>query len=100
MDESIRDCRSIVNLASRPASHRHMRLRRDHARNRWVILGPERILTPNETAVSVLRLCNGERTIAEIAELLAETYDAEPSAVVSDIMPMMQGLADAGVFRS
>jgi pyrroloquinoline quinone biosynthesis protein D len=65
-----------------------------------VILGPERILTPNETAVSVLRLCNGERTIAEIAELLAETYDAEPSAVVSDIMPMMQGLADAGVFRS
>jgi pyrroloquinoline quinone biosynthesis protein D len=65
-----------------------------------VILGPERILTPNETAVSVLQLCNGERTIAEIAELLAETYDAEPSAVASDIMPMMQGLADAGVFRS
>jgi pyrroloquinoline quinone biosynthesis protein D len=65
-----------------------------------VILGPERILTPNVTAVSVLQLCNGERTIAEIAELLAETYDAEPSDLVADILSMMQGLADAGVFRS
>jgi pyrroloquinoline quinone biosynthesis protein D len=77
-----------------------MRLHRDHARGRWVILGPERILTPNETAVSVLQLCNGERTIAEIAELLAKTYDAEAADLVSDILPMMQGLADAGVFRS
>jgi pyrroloquinoline quinone biosynthesis protein D len=77
-----------------------MRLHRDHARDRWVILGPERILTPNETAVSVLQLCNGERSIAEIAELLAEAYDAEPSDLASDILPMMQGLSDAGVFRS
>jgi pyrroloquinoline quinone biosynthesis protein D len=100
MDELDRDSRPKIDLASRPALRPHMRLHRDQARDRWVILGPERILTPNETAVSVLQLCNGKRTIAEIAELLAETYDAEPSDLASDIVPMMQGLAKAGVFRS
>ena len=78
----------------------HLKLRRDHVRDRWVILGPERILTPNDTAVSALQLCNGERTVAMIAEVLASTYDAQPSAVTSDVLVMLQGLADSGVIRS
>lgn len=96
MDERIQQ---IIHLASRPSLRPHMKFRRDPVRDRWVILGPERILTPNEQAVDVLQLCNGQRTVAEIAELLAETYDAEQGAIASDIMPLLQDLADTGVIR-
>ncbi len=99
MNEQIQHARQIIHLASRPSLRPHMKFRHDPVRDRWVILGPERILTPNEQAVDVLKLCDGERTVAEIAELLAETYDAEQGAIASDIIPLLQDLADTGVIR-
>jgi len=77
-----------------------MSLRHDPARGRWVILGPERILTPNEQAAEVLRLCDGSRTVAEIATTLAGSYDAAPEAIEADIIRLLQDLADSGVVRT
>ena len=99
MNEQIQHTRQIIHLASRPSLRPHMKFRHDPVRDRWVILGPERILTPNEQAVDVLKLCDGDRTVAEIVELLAETYDAEQDAIASDIIPLLQDLADTGVIR-
>jgi pyrroloquinoline quinone biosynthesis protein D len=99
MNEQIQHRRQIIHLASRPSLRPHMKFRHDPVRDRWVILGPERILTPNEQAVDVLKLCDGERTVAEIADLLAGMYDAEQGAIASDIIPLLQDLADTGVIR-
>ncbi len=99
MDEYIQGDAPAMSLSSHPALQPHLKLRRDTVRDRWVILAPERILTPNEQAAETLLLCDGKRTVAEIAGKLAETYDADPDAIASDILGLLQGLADAGVVR-
>jgi pyrroloquinoline quinone biosynthesis protein D len=88
-----------IGLASRPALGRHMKLRRDSVRDRWVILAPERILTPNEEAADILLLCDGKRTVAEIAEALAQEYDAGAGDIAADVLALLRDLAAGGVIR-
>jgi pyrroloquinoline quinone biosynthesis protein D len=47
--------------------------------------------------VAVLKLCDGSRTVEEIAEALARTYDAPKERILADIVSMLQELADKGV---
>ncbi len=88
--------RMVVSEASRPVLPRHAKLRFDEARQRWVILVPERVLAPDETAVEILQLCDGERTVAQIVDLLATKYAAERSAIAGDVVTMLGDLADKG----
>jgi pyrroloquinoline quinone biosynthesis protein D len=89
--------RLLIGAASRPALARHIRMRRDAARDRWVLLAPERVFTPDAIAAAVLRLCDGQRSIEAIAAELAHTYDAPKERILGDIVPLLQGLADKGV---
>ena len=89
--------RLTVGLESRPVLQRHMKLRHDLARDRWVVLAPERIIVPNDEGVSVLKLCDGQRTVSDIARILAAEYDATPEVIAADIVPVLQGLCDKGV---
>ena len=52
-----------VSEASRPVLPRHARLKFDETRKVWVILAPERVLAPDEIAVEVLQLCDGQRSV-------------------------------------
>ena len=85
-----------VSEASRPVLPRHARLKFDQTRQVWVILAPERVLAPDEIAVEVLQLCDGARSVGEIVDLLAEKYAAERSAIATDVVAMLQDLADKG----
>jgi pyrroloquinoline quinone biosynthesis protein D len=89
--------RTVIGAASRPALARHIKLRRDAARDRWVLLAPERVLTPDAIAVAVLQLCDGGRSVGAIAAELAHTYNAHKERILGDIIPLLQGLADKGV---
>ncbi len=51
--------RAIVEGGSLPRLPRHVKLRFDKARERWVVLAPERVLMPDETALEVLQRCDG-----------------------------------------
>jgi pyrroloquinoline quinone biosynthesis protein D len=88
-----------IGPTSRPALGRHMKLRRDSVRDRWVILAPERILTPNEEATGVLLLCDGNRTVTEIAETLAQEHDADAGVITTDVLALLRDLAASGVIR-
>lgn len=99
MDDTAPRSTLAISPASRPALRPHMKLRHDLVRGRWVVLGPERILTPNGQATDVLRLCDGRHTVTEIAMILAESYDAAPEAIEADIVPLLQGLADSGLVQ-
>ncbi len=79
---------------------RHVKLRQDAVRGRWVILAPERVFTPDAVAVAVLQLCDGSRSVGEIAGELARIYDAPTERILSDITELLQGLADKGVVAS
>ena len=85
-----------VSEASRPVLPRHTRLKYDETRQVWVILAPERVLAPDEIAVEVLQLCNGERNVGDIADQLAAKYAAPREAILTDVIAMLQDLADKG----
>ena len=85
-----------VSEASRPILPRNTRLKFDETRQVWVILAPERVLAPDEIAVEVLQLCDGVRSVADMVEQLAAKYAAERSAIATDVIAMLQDLADKG----
>ena len=85
-----------VSEASRPLLPRHARLKFDETRQRWVILAPERVLAPDEIAVEVLQLCDGVRSVEQMIDQLAEKYSAERGAIATDVIAMLQDLADKG----
>ena len=85
-----------VNEASKPVLPRHAKLKFDETRQVWVILAPERVLAPDEIAVEVLRLCDGVRSVSDIADQLAQKYAAPREAIAADVVTMLQDLADKG----
>jgi pyrroloquinoline quinone biosynthesis protein D len=93
----LRRQRAVVSPASRPFLPRGIKLRHDAARDRWVIQAPERVFSPDAIAVAILKLCDGARTVAEVAEALAASYNAPKEQILADIVPMLQDLADKGV---
>ena len=78
----------------------YLKLRHDAGRGRWVLLAPERILTPDETAVAVLKLCDGKRSVEEITEALAKDYAAPVDVIRKDVLELLQGLADKGYIKA
>ncbi len=85
-----------VSEASRPVLPRHARLKFDETRQRWVILAPERVLAPDDVAVEVLQLCDGVRSVGQMIDRLAEKYIADRDAIATDVVAMLQDLADKG----
>ncbi len=68
---------STISLAPgcRPQLREGVRLHRDRLSGRPVLLFPEGMLLLNATAVSVLRLCDGQHRVREIVSTLAATFD-------------------------
>jgi pyrroloquinoline quinone biosynthesis protein D len=91
-----RSRRMQVEEASRPVLPRHARLKFDDSRQVWVILAPERVLAPDEIAVEILQLCDGARSVADIIDLMAAKYAAPRDDIGSDVIAMLQDLADKG----
>lgn len=88
--------RITVSEASKPILPRHARLKFDETRQVWVILAPERVLAPDEIAVEILQLCDGQRSVADIVDLLATKYNAPRDDIGTDVIAMLQDLADKG----
>jgi pyrroloquinoline quinone biosynthesis protein D len=75
-----------------PRLPRGVRLSFDKARERWLMLAPERIFEPNDVGLAVLRLCDGERSLSGICQELARTYNADPAVIMADITELIGGL--------
>ena len=85
-----------VSEESRPVLPRHAKLKYDATRKLWVILAPERVLAPDEIAVEVLQLCDGVRSVGDMIDQLAAKYAAPREAISTDVIAMLQDLADKG----
>ena len=96
MTEQPRTRRMEVSEASKPILPRHARLKFDETRQVWVILAPERVLAPDDIAVEILQLCDGERNVADIIDLLVAKYAAPRDDIGTDVLAMLQDLADKG----
>jgi pyrroloquinoline quinone biosynthesis protein D len=71
-----------------------VRLTFDKARDCWVVLAPERVLVPDETALEILQRCNGVRPVDEIVDELASVYNADRSEIAQDVQDMVGDLIE------
>ena len=99
MSDITSPARLIVGGETRPHLPAYLKLRHDAGRDRWILLAPERVLTPDQTAVAVLKLCDGKRTVNEIVAALAKEYSAPAEVISTDVLDLLQGLADKGYIK-
>jgi pyrroloquinoline quinone biosynthesis protein D len=88
--------RPLLTPDSVPRLPRHVMLKHDKTRERWVILVPERVLVPDDIAVAVLQRVDGKRPITEIAADLAVVSTAPVEVILADVVLLLQDLADKG----
>ncbi len=73
-----------------------VRLQEDRARSRWMVMAPERMFLPDETALEVLRLVDGVRDDAAIVAALAAKFDAPSEVIAADVRALLEDLRDRG----
>ena len=86
-------------VQGRPALVRHVRLRHDVARDRWVIQAPERVFALDPIAHAVVEACDGERTLVDVIDHLAAKFGAPRDRVAADVTAMVEDLCAKGVMR-
>ena len=74
---------------ARPRLASHTRLTFDEARQKYVLLTPETVSVLNGTGAAVLRLCDGQRTLAEIMAELRGRYDSVPEHEVGRFLGLL-----------
>ncbi|MGX9963538.1 pyrroloquinoline quinone biosynthesis peptide chaperone PqqD [Roseomonas sp. F4] len=79
-----------------PRFPRGVRLHHDQARARWVVMAPERMFVPDETALEVLRLVDGARDLDAIIDALATKFDAPREVIAADVSAMVEDLVARG----
>ena len=75
----------------------HVKFRHDETRGRWVVLAPERLLLPDELAVEILKLIDGQRTVAVVIDYLVRRFEAPREVIAADVTALLQDLVDKGV---
>ena len=80
---------------TRPRLVTGARLQYDDVRSEHVLLIPEGVVRLNPTAVAVLELCDGERSLADIASALSARY--EGADVHDDVRELVDALAAKGL---
>lgn len=86
----------MLSGSSRPKLWKFARVQFDEARQRSVLQYPEGAVLLNDTAAEILALCDGTRTIAEIAAELNERYGSD---VLEDVQTYLSQLADRELVR-
>ena len=77
-----------------PALWKLARLQFDQVRNQHVLLYPEGVVLLNDTGATILDLCDGKRSVAEISATLKERYDCD---VLGDVIEYLDGLLAQGL---
>ena len=89
--------RFIVSAESIPKLPRHAKLRFDKARDKWIILAPERVFELDQVAYEVISRCDGERSVEQVIDGLCEKFDQVcRDVIMTDVTSMLQDLADKG----
>lgn len=79
-----------------PKFRRGVKFRFDEVRGVWVLLAPEKLFMPDEITTEILRLVDGERSLARIASELAERFAAPLDVVLADVSTVLEDLSVRG----
>lgn len=76
-----------------------VKFRLDAVRGAWVLLAPEKLFLPDETAVEILKLVDGERSVAVIVDTLSVAFAAPRDVIARDVLATLTDLAAKGAVR-
>jgi len=71
------------------------RLQYDDVRDEHLLLVPEGAVRLNDTAAQVLELCDGRRSVEEIAAALSDRYAG--ADVAGDVRDLLGGMTERGL---
>jgi pyrroloquinoline quinone biosynthesis protein D len=77
---------------------RRARLRFDRIASGHVLLAPERGFRLNDSAAAVLRLCDGQLSVRQIAQRLGPPAQAEQ--VLADVLALAEDLQERGLLTA
>jgi pyrroloquinoline quinone biosynthesis protein D len=80
---------------TRPRLVTGARLRYDDVREEHLLLIPEGVVRLNPTAAEVLELCDGERSVDDIADALSARYDG--ADLRDDVQELIDAMAQKGL---
>jgi pyrroloquinoline quinone biosynthesis protein D len=83
----------IITPESKPVLPRGVRLTENPAQG-TVLVAPERVFKADGIAAVILKRCDGSVTIAQMADEFAAAYKAPRERILTDIVKLLQMLAD------
>ncbi len=82
-----------ISPESKPVLPRGVRLT-ENPQQGWVLVAPERVFKADGIAVTILKRCDGNATVNELASEFAAAYAAPRERILADIIGLLQMLAD------
>jgi coenzyme PQQ biosynthesis protein PqqD len=77
------------------------RLRWDNVEKRHMLVFPEAALLLNETAAAILKLCDGERTVAQVIDTLAQQFvGADRKMIADEVTELLARLRTRGLLEA
>jgi pyrroloquinoline quinone biosynthesis protein D len=87
MSEPVIDLDAVVRLPT------GVRLKKDEARDRHVLLAPERALVMDQIGIAILGEIDGVKSVRNVISSLAQTYAADPEVIGKDVAAFLAELA-------
>jgi len=85
----------------RPQLSPKARLRWDNVEKRHMLVFPEAALMLNETAAAILKLCDGERSLEQIVDALAQQFvGADRKMIADEVTDLLTRLRTRGLLEA
>ncbi|PTM39591.1 pyrroloquinoline quinone biosynthesis peptide chaperone PqqD [Bosea sp. 124] len=82
----------MIGLDTRPKLARGVRVQADRVRGGFNLLAPEHVLRVNTSSAAILNLCDGQRSLREIVDRLAEEYQVDRGRIERETNALLQDL--------
>jgi pyrroloquinoline quinone biosynthesis protein D len=87
MSDTVIDFDAVVRLPT------GVRLKKDEARDRHVLLAPERALVMDAIGIAILGEVDGVKSVRQVVHALAQAYAADPEVIGKDVGAFLAELA-------
>ena len=84
---------------TRPKLSHKVRLKPDPITGKMALLYPEGVLLLNPTGYAIVQLCDSERTIAQIADVLATAYNQTAEVLQGEVIKYVRRLESIGLME-